>query len=46
MAHEQFDRDEVHREEIGKRSQANQLGEVEGNLNDVRLEFRKQSFRL
>ena len=39
MAHEQFDRDEVRREEIER--EARLLRKVEGNLNDVRLEFRK-----
>jgi hypothetical protein len=39
MAHEQFDRDEVRREEI--EGEARVLRNVERNLNDVRLEFRK-----
>jgi hypothetical protein len=44
MAHEQFDRDEAHREEIERKARL--LREVERNLKDVRLEFRKQSFCL
>ena len=44
MVHEQFDRDEAHREEI--EGKAMLLREVERNLNDVRLKFRKQSFCL
>jgi hypothetical protein len=39
MAHEQFNRDEVHREE--KEREARLLRKIECNLNDVRLEFRK-----
>jgi len=30
---------EVRREEIRKRSEANQLGEVERNFNDIRFKF-------
>jgi len=44
MAHEQFDRDEVHCEEIERKARL--LREVERNLNDVRFKFRKQSFCL
>ena len=44
MAHEQIHTDEVRREEIER--EARVLGKVERNLNDVRLKFRKQRFRL
>jgi hypothetical protein len=39
MAHEQFDRDEVRREDIER--EARLLRKVECNLNDVCLKFRK-----
>ena len=39
MAHGQIHTDEVRSEEIER--EARVLGEVERNLNDVRLEFRK-----
>jgi hypothetical protein len=44
MVHEQPGRDEVRREE--REREARLLRKVERNLNDVRLEFQKQSFRL
>jgi hypothetical protein len=44
MVHEQIHMDEVRREEIERK--AGLLREVECNLKDVRLELRKQSFRL
>jgi len=44
MAYEQICTDEVRREEIER--EARLLREVERNLYEVCLEFRKQSFRL
>jgi hypothetical protein len=44
MAHEEICTDEVRRKEIERETRL--LREVESNLKEVCLEFRKQSFRL
>jgi hypothetical protein len=44
MVHEPIITDEVRREEIER--EARLLRKVERNLNDVRLELRKQLFRM